>query len=88
MTHGTNSVTTDTKPATTASIPTGWRPHDGMTVDDMLRARVFAVVLKEPGMVAKLDRELSAILATHNAIAAAMQAGGPAPSSGASDKAE
>lgn len=55
-----------------ANVPVGWRPHSEMTVDDLLRARAIAAVLKEGRMVKKLDAEISAIFATHGAIQSAM----------------
>lgn len=59
-------------PVAGPTIPVGHRHHDEMTVDDLWRARAIAVVLREPSMVCKLDAELRAIYATHQAISVAM----------------
>lgn len=63
-------------PSGTACVPAGWRSHDSMTVDDLCRARAIAVVLNEQRMVHKLDLELAAIYATHQAISVAMKRNG------------
>lgn len=52
------------------------RTSDTMTVDDLCRARAIAVVLNEQRMVQKLDLELAAIYATHQAISVAMKRNG------------
>jgi hypothetical protein len=56
-------------------IPVSNRTSDTMTVDDLLRSRAIAQALDEPSFIAKLDRELASIFATHGAVAAVMDVG-------------
>lgn len=72
MTQGPNSA------PLSGMMPASNRTSDVMTVDDLWRARAIAQVLNEPGMIAKIDKELAVIYATHQAIKAAMQGGGTA----------